>query len=161
MSENVTEKTYSFEELLDMNGRFIWRTSGRSMMPLIRQGKDAVVISKPEGRLKKYDVALYKIKDKYLLHRVLKVCDGYYIIAGDNNTFLEKIPDEKIIGVMTELNRGGNKCDLNGKKYRFYAKAWCGNFRLKSFIIKAWRAVYGFAWKACEKIKNALSGKKA
>ena len=146
------EKTYSFEELLIENGSFVWRTSGRSMRPLIRQGKDLVVIRKPQGRLKKYDVALYKSKEKYLLHRVLQVCDGYYIIAGDNNTVLEKVADNKIIGVMTELDRGGKKYDLNSFKYRFYVKAWCGNFKYKCLFLKPPRAFRRFLSKVYHKI---------
>ena len=135
------KKTYSFEELLDTDGSIVWRTAGVSMRPLIRQGKDVVVIKKPQSRLEKYDVALYKINGKYLLHRVLDVCDGYYIIAGDNNTFLEKVKDEHIIGVMTALKRGGKDYDLNSRKYRFYAKNWCGKFRLKCAFLKPAHAV--------------------
>ena len=140
-NENKEEKVYSFEELLDLRGSFVWRTSGGSMRPLIKQGRDVVVISKPEGRLKKYDVALYKVRDKYLLHRILEVHDGYYTAAGDNNTFLEKVPDQSVIGVMTELQRKNKPYDLSGKKYRFYEKAWCGRFRFKCAVLKPYRAV--------------------
>ena len=122
------------------------------MRPLIRQGKDAVVIGKPAGRLKKYDVALYKSGDKYLLHRVLEVRDGYYITAGDNNTFLEKIPDERVIGVMTELNRGGKPYDLNSFKYRFYVKNWCGRFKFKSFLLNVPRKTRRFLSRVYHKI---------
>ena len=136
-----TEKTYSFEELLETNGSIIWRTSGRSMRPLIRQGKDVVVIRKPDAELKKYDVILYKVKDNYLLHRILEVNDGFYTVAGDNNTFLEKVGDDQIIGVMTGLKRGGKDYDLSSRKYLSYAKNWCGKFRFKCVVLKPARAV--------------------
>ena len=136
-----TEKKYSFEELLDTNGSFVWRTSGGSMLPLIRQGKDVVVISKPDGKPRKYDVILYKVKDKYLLHRVLEINDGYYTVAGDNNTFLEKVTDGQIIGVMTQLQRGGKEYDLNSRRYRCYVKTRCGNFKLRCAFLKPARAV--------------------
>lgn len=136
-----TEKTYSFEELLDTNGSIVWRTKGGSMRPLIRQGKDVVVISKPDGKPRKYDVILYKVKDKYLLHRVLEINDGYYTVAGDNNTFLEKVTDSQIIGVMTQLKRSDKEYDLSSRGYRFYAKNWCGKFRLKCAFLKPPRAV--------------------
>ena len=136
-----TEKTYSFEELLDTQGSIVWRTSGNSMRPLIRQGKDVVVITKPDNRPVKYDVILYKVKDRYLLHRILKVHDGYFTVAGDNNTFLEKVTDDQIIGVMTEFKRGGKEYDLSSRKYRFYTKNWCGKFRLKCVFLKPPRAI--------------------
>lgn len=136
-----TEKTYSFEELLDTQGSIVWRTSGNSMRPLIRQGKDVVVITKPDNRPVKYDVILYKVKDKYLLHRILKVHDGYFTVAGDNNTFLEKVTDDQIIGVMTEFKRGGKEYDLSSRKYSFYTKNWCGKFRLKCVFLKPPRTI--------------------
>ena len=135
------DKIYSFEELLDEQGSLVWRTTGRSMRPLIRQGKDIIVVTKPSGSLEKYDVILYKVKNEYLLHRILEVHDGYYTVAGDNNTFLEKVTDEQIIGVMTAFKRGGKEYDLNSRKYRFYTKYWCGRFKLKCAVLKPPRAV--------------------
>ncbi|MBO4422079.1 MAG: S24/S26 family peptidase [Clostridia bacterium] len=135
----MTEKDLrvsSFEELLAEDGSFVWKTVGRSMRPLIRQGKDLVVISRPEGRLSRFDVAFYNSGEKHLLHRVLQVCDGYYIIAGDNNTFLEKVSDDQVIGVMTALKRGGRDFDLKSGSYRFYERNYCGRFRLKCVILK-------------------------
>ncbi len=50
----------SFEAELEKYGSFAYTTVGDSMRPLLRQGKDVVVIERPAGRLKKYDAALYK-----------------------------------------------------------------------------------------------------
>ena len=56
------------------------------MLPLIRQGKDLLLIArKPEGRLSKYDVPLYRRDSgQYVLHRILKVRENDYVICGDN-----------------------------------------------------------------------------
>ena len=146
------DKIYSFEELLDEQGSLVWRTTGRSMRPLIRQGKDVIVITKPQLRPEKYDVILYKVKDKYLLHRVLEVHDGYYTVAGDNNTFLEKVEERQILGVMTEFLRGGKQYDLNSRKYRFYTKNYCGKFKLKCAVLKPYRALRSGLSRAYHKI---------
>ena len=76
----------SFEEEIRRSGYLLYRNVGDSMLPLIRQGRDLVLISrKPEGRLKKYDVPLYKRDSgQYVLHRILKVRKDDYIICGDN-----------------------------------------------------------------------------
>ena len=62
----------SFEEILDREGQLIYTNVGDSMWPLIRQGRDLVVIHRTTGRLKKYDVPLYRRDSgQYVLHRVL------------------------------------------------------------------------------------------
>ena len=62
-----------FEDIIDRDGRLIYTNVGDSMMPLIRQDRDLLIIEKPDGRLKKYDVPLYKRDNgQYVLHRILK-----------------------------------------------------------------------------------------
>ena len=82
MEEN---KTMSIEEVLESEGKYVGLTRGVSMLPMIKSGKDVVVIAKKTERLKPYDVALYKRDDgAYVLHRVLKVVGKGYVIRGDN-----------------------------------------------------------------------------
>ena len=50
----------SFEEILKDEGRLVYSNVGMSMQPLIRQGRDLLIIERTAGRLKKYDVPLYK-----------------------------------------------------------------------------------------------------
>ena len=53
-------ETSSFEELLKRDGKLVYTNVGVSMMPLLRQHRDVMVIARvPEGeRLKKYDAQL-------------------------------------------------------------------------------------------------------
>ena len=77
----------TFKEQLELHGKIIYTNVGTSMMPLLRAGRDVMIIERPEGRLKKYDVALYIRADgMYVLHRVLKVRDKDYVICGDHCT---------------------------------------------------------------------------
>ena len=64
----------SFEEELDRRGVLVFTNKGRSMLPLLREDRDLMVIEKkgPE-RCKKYDAVLFKRGEKYVLHRILKV----------------------------------------------------------------------------------------
>ena len=50
----------SFEEMIEKEGRLIYSSVGDSMLPLIREGRDIVIIGRCSGRLKKYDVPLYR-----------------------------------------------------------------------------------------------------
>ncbi len=56
----MTEKL-TFEELLERDGQIAYTNKGVSMMPLLRQGRDLMVIDKkgPEP-CKKYDAVLFK-----------------------------------------------------------------------------------------------------
>ena len=88
----------TFEKLLKRDGRLVYKTKGRSMEPMLRQNRDLVVIEVPSERLKKYDVALYKAGERFVLHRVIGVKDGYYRIRGDNTYAVERVPDEAVLG---------------------------------------------------------------
>ena len=63
----------TFEEEIQRSGRLVYTNVGRSMMPLIRQHRDLVIIEKPQGRCRNYDVPLYRKDGRYILHRILKV----------------------------------------------------------------------------------------
>ena len=47
-------------EKLDAGGNVTFTPNGTSMLPMLRDGEDVVVLSKPKGRLHLFDVALYR-----------------------------------------------------------------------------------------------------
>ena len=128
----------TFGEELQRSGYLLYRNVGDSMLPLIRQGRDLVLITrKPEGRLKKYDVPLYKRDSgQYVLHRILKVRKEDYVLCGDNRWRRETgISDRHIIGVLTAVIRDGKKCPVTGRRYRLYVHLWCDLFYLRAFLL--------------------------
>lgn len=93
--------TKRIEQEIAAHGHSFFQTVGDSMEPLLHNRKSTVVIEAKQGRLKKYDVALYRRPaGEYVLHRVLKVMDGAYLICGDNRTWRETVPEAWVIGVM-------------------------------------------------------------
>ncbi|WP_297957724.1 S24/S26 family peptidase [uncultured Ruminococcus sp.] len=129
----------TFEEILERDGRLVYTNVGDSMRPLIRQDRDLLIIEKPNGRLKKYDVPLYRRDSgQYVLHRILKVRSEDYVICGDNRTNKEYgITDRHIIGVLTAVVRGGREIPVTDRKYRLYVHMWCDFFPIRAFILKA------------------------
>lgn len=143
----------TFEAELESNGRLIYPNAGVSMMPLLRQDRDLMIIEKPKGRLKRYDGALYVRKDgKYIMHRVLKVRENDYVICGDNCIKKERgITDAQIIGVLRGVIRDGKEISESDKKYRLYVHIWCDLYYLRVsvlFSIKAVRAL----WRRIKKV---------
>lgn len=95
----MTKRT--IEQELDVHGRSFFQTVGNSMEPILHNRKSTVVIEKKRAPLKHYDVALYHSPtDEYVLHRVIKVKHGEYLICGDNCLSMERVPEEWVIGVM-------------------------------------------------------------
>lgn len=75
-------------ETLENGGTFRLYPKGVSMRPLIRQGKDSVLLVSPET-LNKFDIVLYKRENgQYVLHRLLEH-ENSLILRGDNEIFSE------------------------------------------------------------------------
>ena len=71
------------EEKLETGGLVTFNPKGTSMLPMLRDGDDTVVLSKPKGRLHLFDLPLYRRKDgSYVLHRVVNFgSDGSYTMC--------------------------------------------------------------------------------
>ena len=140
MNTSKPEKNHiTIEESLEQNGYFIYTNVGSSMMPFLRHRKDIIEIRKKENeRCKRYDIVLYKHANQYILHRVLRVLpDGKYIIAGDNNTFLEKdITDDHILGVVTQVIRNGKTIKMDDWRYLTYVHLWSDFYPIRKGILK-------------------------
>ena len=149
-------KASVYEEQLLKHGKIIQRNSGISMLPLLRQNRDVMIIERPKGRLKKYDCPLYKRSDgKYVLHRILKVGKTDYVICGDNCTKREYgIIDDDIIGVLTGVIRDGKEISVESRRYRLYCHLWCDFFYVR--VVLLW--CKGFVRGAASRVKR-LFGK--
>ncbi len=128
----------TFEDEIKRTGRIIYTNVGDSMMPLIKQGRDVLVISAVNGRLKRYDIPLYKRDSgQYVLHRILKVRKNDYVICGDNRCNKEYgITDRHIIGVLSGIIRDGREIPVTDIKCRIYAHLWCDFFPVRVLIIR-------------------------
>ena len=132
--QELSNKVISMQEMgeiikmqLHSGGKVRFTPKGRSMMPMLRDNKDTVVLEKTKGKLNKYDLPLYQLADgSYILHRVVRVCeDGSYIMCGDNRIVLEYgIRDDNIVGVVTEFIRKGKSYQCTDYRYRLYCFVW-------------------------------------
>jgi signal peptidase I len=109
-------------EYLEKDGKYVGVTVGNSMRPMIRSGRDVVVIEKKNARLKVFDVALYVKEKSYVLHRVLKVTENGYVMRGDNCYFDENIREEDVIGRLIGFFKGKKYISVDCKKYLRYIK---------------------------------------
>jgi len=141
-------------EILETTGKYTSLTSGRSMWPLIHHQRDNIIVIKPEGRLKKHDIALYEKNGRYIMHRVVEVYDDHYIIIGDNCIAKQYVTDDRICGVLAGFYKNGKRyvdCK-DGRAQKIYAKIWTSLYPVRPAIL--------FAERAAGKIKRILKGNK-
>lgn len=86
----MNEMVGLIEEVISDDGEFRLYPKGTSMLPLIRQGKDSVILIKP-GLLSIGDIILYKrANGQFVLHRIVKINGNDLVLCGDNQTDLER-----------------------------------------------------------------------
>ena len=127
----------TFEEELAQHGKIVFTNVGVSMLPLLRQGRDIMVIEpRGNGRMKKYDATLFKRDNgRYVIHRVLKVRENDYLICGDNCRQMEPVREDQILGVLTEIQRNGKTIRVTDKGYLFYVHLWCDLYPIRFALI--------------------------
>ena len=119
-------------EILNRDGRYISVPKGISMKPMIRGGKDAVLIEKIIDKPKKYDLVVYvRGKDLGVIHRVLFIKNNQYIICGDNCWQLEYVKQEQIKGIVTEYCRNGKWHSTDYLFYKIYVHLWVDLFFIR------------------------------
>lgn len=127
------------EEVLEQEGVYVSTIAGVSMYPMLRNRRDTIVVEPYEGRLKKYDVPLYKVGNNYVLHRIIEVLPDSYVIRGDNCINKEYgITDQDILGVLTAFHRDGKEVNMSGIGYKAYVFFWCHTHGMRQFCRKVY-----------------------
>ena len=144
------------EEVIARDGKYIGPTVGVSMLPMLKNRRDTIVVLPKTERLKPLDVALYHRGDAYVLHRVLKPIDGGYLIRGDNCYSDELIPEDDVFGVLSEFFRKDKHFYCTDKKYLRYAKRRVKNYPIRKFFFRLKVKIRSF----CGKTLRALGLKK-
>lgn len=124
-------------DVLKKRGIYVGTVNGTSMRPMLRNKKDTVIIRPLTGKLKKYDVALYKKRNMYVLHRIVKIESNGYVICGDNCVNLERdITDKQIIGKLEGFYRGEQQISLNNFWYKLYCRIWVALYPMRCLVKK-------------------------
>ena len=139
----MTNSVADIKTAIEKYGRYVGLTNGVSMRPMIKSGKDIVVIAAKKERLGVYDVALYKRGDENVLHRVLEVKENGYVTRGDNCILSEFVPEENVIGVLETCFKGKKQIDLKGKKYLKYVERRLKTYPLRKFFFTAKQKIKG------------------
>lgn len=124
---------------LARTGYLVYTNKGASMMPLLRQNRDLMVIEakKPHLRCRRLDAVLFKRDNgQYVLHRVLKVRPRDYLIVGDNCYQREYVDDDHILGILTSIVRDGKTIRVTDIGYLAYVHLWCDFYPVRFALLR-------------------------
>lgn len=128
-------------EQLMAGKRVKFSPKGISMLPMLRQGIDSVILSPLPDKLKKYDLPLYQRDNgQYVLHRVVKVGETYTCM-GDNQFVSEQgLRHDQMIGLVTAFCRDKKEISVTDRTYQLYCRMWHYSRPMRHF----WRRGLGF-----------------
>ena len=149
---DTANERWKIEDVLKEKGVYIGPTVGVSMLPMLKNRRDTIVVKPKTERLKRLDVALYKRGEDYILHRVLRVVDGGYIIRGDNCYADENVPEDAVIGVLTEFFRKDKHILCTDKKYIRYAEKRLKTYKVRRFFVRIKGKIRAFGGKILRKM---------
>ena len=128
-------KKAEYIESIEKNGNCVFVTLGNSMWPIMKNGKQKAVLTKKQGRLSKYDVAMFvRANGSCVLHRVIEVTSSGYYFCGDSQTVLEKVNEKNVFAVMEGFFTGKKFVSVNDEKYKNRVKKWYENPRRKTIL---------------------------
>ena len=121
---------------LENGGKATLTVTGGSMLPMLRNRRDMVVLIPPKEP-KKGDIALFVRKNgSYVLHRIVAVTETGFLCCGDNQDVCEPITPEQIVAVVDGFSRKGKFYTLDGFGYRAYKAVWMKLFFLRPCYIR-------------------------
>ena len=122
-----------FREQLSLGQTVRFSPRGTSMLPMLRQGLDQVVLSPLPETLRRFDLPLYQRDNgQYVLHRIVKVETDGYTCMGDNQFQPEPgVRRDQMIAVVTAFYRDGKQYRVTDLSYRIYCHVWHGSRYLR------------------------------
>lgn len=111
-------------EVIESGAEFTMKTRGTSMLPMLADGKDSVVLVRVTSSPRRGDVILYKRPSgQYVFHRIVAVRSDGYVLRGDNQTVNEyAVKSDSIIAVMTAYIKEGKRIEVTDREYKSYVK---------------------------------------
>ena len=121
-----------------------FKVKGFSMFPLLRNDIDEVLLSPVAGQPKIMDIVLFRYKGKHILHRIIDVKDGRFIIQGDGIYLTsEHCKEEDIVGVVTSIyKRGWKPFNVSSGIYRCLSMIWLKLRFCRRYLLAIARRVY-------------------
>ena len=116
-----------------------FRLKGNSMFPLLRNGKDSVILEKcNQDTLKPMDVVLFRYKGNHVLHRILRRENNQLLIQGDGSFVAkEQCTADDVVGKVVQVCRpSGKVLSVNSWQWRLPSRLWRLSNPLRVFLLR-------------------------
>lgn len=116
------------EQLLQEGTPAEFTLRGDSMLPLLRDGRDSVVVAPlDECPIHVGDVLLFRFRGIHLLHRVRRIEGDSLVMVGDGNYHQYEICQrEDVVGRMERFRRpSGRMVECTSRRWRWASQVWC------------------------------------
>lgn len=100
--------------------------TGNSMFPTLKHKRDSVILVSPNKRcIKKGEIVfIQRETGEYILHRVYKTYEDYFIMNGDNQEWCENVKFNSVIAVAKKIVRKNKEISCDNLIYKFYVYIW-------------------------------------
>ena len=116
-----------------------FRVKGTSMTPLLRNGKEEVVVypCTTDGP-KCWDVVLFRYHGHYVLHRIIRCTGSSFVLQGDGVwASHEECRMEDVTGVVRQVIRPSGKVVCTSSlSWRWKSRLWCRLGPLRRFALR-------------------------
>jgi len=128
------------QEALSAGRNVKFSPRGISMLPMLHQGRDSVILSPLPEKLRKYDLPLYRRDDgHYVLHRVVKAGETYTCIGDNQFEYEPGLRHDQMIALVTAFTRGEREYSVTDWRYRLYCVLWHRIRPIYCFLRRAYR----------------------
>ena len=127
------------EEEIAKGNEVRFKLKGVSMSPLIRNGKDDVILAPCKSEeLKPMDVVLFRYRGKHLLHRIIRREEERLWIQGDGSfVAVEQCQVQDVVGKVVWVCRpSGKKMAVSSWQWRWLSQMWRFSDTLRRFLLK-------------------------
>lgn len=109
-----------------------FKPKGTSMLPMLRQNIDSVVLAPLPEKLKKYDLPLYQRDNgQYVLHRIVAVGDTYTCIGDNQYVYEHGVRPDQMIGLVVGFYRDAEYHSVTQLSHRMYRVLWHRSRKLR------------------------------
>lgn len=116
-----------------------FRLKGNSMYPLLRNGKDVVVLGKcPAESLQPMDVVLFRYRGKHVLHRIIRRKGERLLIQGDGSMVAkEECTVDDVVGKVVQICRpSGKEIPVGSWQWTIPSRVWRGLGFLRIWLLR-------------------------
>ncbi|MBP5457481.1 MAG: S24/S26 family peptidase [Paludibacteraceae bacterium] len=129
------------DEMLKEGHSVTIRVAGYSMRPILEHRRDDVTLVKPDlDALSLYDVVLFKLNGRYIMHRIIAIDGDRLTLMGDGNLQgCESCTKADVVGIATSFKRNGRTINCQSVWFKRYGKIWNALRPIRRWLLYAYR----------------------